>query len=89
MANNTALTRTASYTPSLAFSRDALHLACRAPADPEGGDIADDTMMVTDQHSGLTFQIKMYRQRRQVTYEVALAWGVAAVNPTHVALLMG
>jgi hypothetical protein len=38
-------------------------------------------MNVTDPVSGITFQIALYRQYRQVRYEVGLAWGVASVQP--------
>jgi hypothetical protein len=37
-----------SYTPNLAFHRNALHLITRAPAMPAGGDGADDVTEITD-----------------------------------------
>lgn len=59
------------------------------PAMPEGGDNADDVMNVTDPISGITFQIALYRQYRQVRYEVGLAWGVSSVKPAHGCLILG
>jgi hypothetical protein len=56
---------------------------------PEGGDTADDVMNVTDPVSGITFQMALYRQYRQVRYEVGLAWGVALWQPRHSAIIMG
>lgn len=77
------------YTANLGFHRSAIHLATRAPALPEQGDLAVDRMMITDPVSGLSFEVSMYMQYRQVQYEVALAWGVELVKPEFAAILLG
>ncbi len=87
--DNNALTVGNNYTPNIGFSQNAIVLAARVPAMPEGGDSADDMMLVTDPVSGLTFQIAMYRQYMRVKIEVRLAWGVATPKPEHIALLLG
>ena len=78
-----------SYAASMAFARSAIHLLTRLPKMPEGGDVADDVMVVQDPHSGIFFQIALYRAYRSVLIEVAVAWGVKAAKSEHIALLLG
>lgn len=77
------------YTPNVAFHRGAIVLATRAPALPNGGDSADDRTVITDPLTGLAFEVSIYRQYRQVKYEIAMAWGVGVPNAAHVATLIG
>jgi hypothetical protein len=85
----TAITVVGSSTQNLAFSPSAIVLAQRLPALPDGGDMADDRMSITDPRSGLSFELAVYRQYRQVHYELSAAWGVKNIKPEHTAILLG
>jgi P22 coat protein - gene protein 5. len=85
----TAITVAAASTRSLAFARSAIALATRVPALPDGGDSASDRMVITDPVSGLSFEVAIYKQYRQVQYEVSLVWGWSAVKSEHIGLLLG
>ena len=74
---------------NMGFSRHALVLATRLPALPDGGDLAVDRTTITDARSGLSFEIAMYAQYRQMQYEISAAWGVKNVKPEHSAILLG
>lgn len=84
-----AITVIAATTRNMFFHRGAIQLATRAPAMPDGGDSADDVMIVTDPVTGVGYEFCIYRQKRQVRYEVNLAWGMAVVQPRHMGLLIG
>ena len=77
------------YAANLAFARSAIACMLRVPAMPEGGDSADDVTVITDPQTGISFQVALYRQYRQVAFEVGLAWGVKAVKPEAMAILLG
>lgn len=85
----TELTIGNSYTANVAFARSAIILATRAPAMPEGGDMADDVTTITDPMTGLTFEFALYKQFLQNVIHVRLAWGQAAIKSAHIATLIG
>ncbi len=84
-----AITVGNSYTGNAGFARSAVVLVARAPALPAGGDAATDRISIADPMSGLSFEVSIYRQYRQIKYEIAMAWGVAVIKPEHVSLLLG
>lgn len=88
-ASATAITMIATSSDNLAFSRSAVELAIRAPADPLGGDMAEDAMTVVDPHSGLAFGVSVYKGRKKAMIAVDCLSGVKAWKPEHIALLLG
>lgn len=90
----TAATLVGAYTPNVAFTQDAIVLATRMPAvvqdyNGNAADMADDRQMITDPFSGITFEVSLYRQYRQIRIEVGLAWGSVIIKPEHIATLAG
>ncbi len=74
---------------NVAFSSNAMQLAARAPELPEGGDLAINRMLITDQRSGMTFEVALYAGYRKIRAEVVCAWGVKAAKPEHIKALLG
>lgn len=89
LADGVAMTVGNGYAANVAFDRGAVQLVTRAPAMPDGGDMADDVMEITDPQTGLSFQVCAYRQYRQMKYEIGLAWGVKAIKSEFIATLLG
>lgn len=88
-ANNCAIAIRPSGSRCMAFARSAIVLATRMPALPAEGDMASDRTTITDPRSGLSFEVAVYKQYRQVQFEVSIAWGCKAVKPEHIAILAG
>lgn len=94
IATANAMTVGGARTPNVAFHRSAIQLVTRLPAmplDPSGkaADMADDSVVITDPVSGLSFEVAVYRQYHQISYVVRAAWGVAATKGNYIAMLMG
>lgn len=88
-ASAVAMTIVAQSARNMAFPANAMALATRAPALPTEGDMADDRTLLTDPRSGLTYEVSLYRQYRQVRYEIAMAWGVQNFKSEHTSILLG
>jgi hypothetical protein len=84
-----AITVVAATDRNMVFSKSSIVLATRTPYMPAGGDGAADVMDIVDPVSGLAFQVALYRQYRQVHFEIGLAWGVQMIAPRHSVILMG
>lgn len=94
LAHGVASTLVTTSERNLGFSRSALHLAARHPVMPvdingKATDAASDVTTITDPLSGLSFQLALYAQYRQIKYEIGLAWGTAVIKPAHIAVLLG
>ncbi|HNG13798.1 MAG TPA: hypothetical protein PL173_12005 [Saprospiraceae bacterium] len=87
--DNDEATLAANYTANLAFSRNAIVLMARAPAQLPSGKSNVQVMFVQDPVTGIIFEVSMYDQYRQSHIEVALAWGVKVIKPEHVAIMVG
>lgn len=85
----TAMTISANSARNLGFAQSAIEVAVRAPAKPSGGDAAVDEMMVIDPHSGLAFDISVYKGFQKTMINVSSVWGVKAWKPEHIVALLG
>lgn len=88
-AASKVITTVAATNRNMFFHRSAIQLATRAPAMPDGGDSADDVMVITDPYSGMAFEFCVYKQKRQVRWEVNLAWGVKMNKAEFAGVLIG
>jgi hypothetical protein len=84
----TAITVSAAHDISTALHRNALHLVARPPA-AQKGDLSTDVELMVDPISGLVFEVRLIPGVRMVQMEVGCAWGVKAVDPEHIAGIIG
>lgn len=89
IADNNALTIGNSYTPNVMFHKRAIELGIRPPAMPNGGDAAVDMMTVQDPHSGLVFEIAVYKGYMKTMIEIRCLYGVKVWLPAYIATIMG
>jgi hypothetical protein len=87
--NTSVIAPSANYSANMAFHKNAIVLVTRAPAMPEGGDMAEDVEMITDPRTGITYEIALYKQFRQNVVHVSLAWGWKAIKQEHIGILFG
>lgn len=85
----TAVTVGNTATAAVGFNSGAIILAARLPALPEGGDSAVDRTTITDERSGISFEIAMYAGYRQMQYEISAAWGMKGIKAPHTVQLLG
>jgi len=89
VADNTAITVNATSARNLAFDRSAAELVMRAPSQPFGGDAAVDRMTVSDDASGLNFEIAEYKGYGKVMYDITTFYTVKVWKPDFLAIVLG
>lgn len=89
LANDVAMTIGGNFTANVGFSRNSILLATRLPAVPSDGDLASDRTVVTDERTGISFELAVYPGYRMNVYHVSVAWGVSVIKPEHAAILLG
>lgn len=86
LADTTEMTIGNNYTPNMAFDRGAVVGVMRPPLMPANPTIQQ--MLISD-GMGMTYLMLDISQYGQRTWEIHLAWGFKAVQPEHIAILMG
>ena len=81
-----AMTIGASYTPNLAFERNAVVGILRPPIFPDNATI--QRTLISDQF-GMTYLLLQIQQYGMTSWELHAAWGFKAVQSEHIALLLG
>jgi len=89
LANNVAATIGASYTANSAFRRDAVELALRPYAVPEGGDAATDRIVIADDMSPLVFDVNLYKGYKMNLMEINCVYGAKVWKPDFVTTILG
>jgi hypothetical protein len=88
-ASPIAVTSEEASTRNMAFSRNAMVLATRAPAKPNGPTLAVESEMIQDPRTGMAFELNVYPLYHSFKYELGIVWGFGNMKPEHTALLLG
>lgn len=88
-ASARALTLAANYSANVALHKSAIELAMRPPAQPSGGDAAVDRMTVSDDKTGLVFEVALYKGYGMVMFDITVFYQAKVWKPEFVATLMG
>lgn len=84
-----AITVTAAYAGNVGFHKNAIELIVRPPAQPLGGDSAQDRMVVSDPISGLVYSIGLYKGYGMNMLDFTTFYQAKVWKPAHVAILKG
>ena len=88
-ANNDAVTVGNSYTANVAFHKSAIELAMRPPSQPYGGDAAIDRMTMSDEKTGLVFDVALYKGYGMNMLDITCFYQAKVWKPEFVATLLG
>lgn len=83
-----AITIAKSFGTNLMMDRSAICLISALPNLPPGGDVAVDNKLVVDPVSGIQFDISVYKQYGQNSWDVRSAWGIKVVKSDFLSLLL-
>ena len=89
VADNTAITVSATSTRNIALRRSGVVLAARLPNMPDGGDMATDSEIIPIPELGLQLEVARYAGLGMETYMVRAAWGVKVIDARQVAIVLG
>lgn len=88
-ADNDAITVGNSYAANVMLHQSAVELVMRPLEKPLGGDAAVDVMTVQDPHSGLVFQISVYKGYNKALIDVTTLYQAKAWKSDAISLVMG
>jgi hypothetical protein len=89
LSNNKALAIGNGYTANLGLHMMAAELAVRAPAQPYGGDAAVDRLTLSDEATGISFEVAQYKGYGMAMFDITAFYGAKVWHPYMVATLMG
>ncbi len=89
VADNAAITIGNNYKANVMLHQSAVELVMRPLAKPLGGDAAVDVMNVQDPHSGLVFQISVYKGYNKAMIDVTTLYEAKAWKSDAIAVVMG